>query len=154
MRRLSGYVLVGSMLAGSMVAGLTLTGLTLTGLMLAGPVFASDVPVEVSKLDGSRITLHIYPFLKPNELQTLRLVATNRQALQVFVPSDKTHYSALALAPEDGFLKDGVPTDTAVALGDFPDAATAAAKTKAACDAKRAKKGKSCVTVLEIGPAK
>ncbi len=125
----------------------------LVGLMFAGLASAGDVPVEVSKLDGSQIKLHVYPFLKADDLKTLRVVATNSQALQVFVPGNKAHYSALSLAPADGFLTDGVPAATAIALSDLPDAATAAKKTKAACDAKRGKKGKPCVTVLEIGPA-
>lgn len=124
------------------------------GVALCGSAFAQDVPVEVSKLKGQQITLHVYPFLKEDELKTLRLVARNPDALAVFVPGDKKHYSALALTPDDGFMKDGAPTDTASALGDFPDAATAAKAVTEACDAKRAKKTAPCVTVLEIGPAR
>lgn len=120
----------------------------------AGLARAEDVPVEVSTLDGAQITLHVYPFLKDQELQTLRLVATNAQALAVFVPGDKSHYSALSLAPDDGFLVDGTPAASAVALSDLPDAASAAKASRAACDEKRGKKGKPCVTVLEVGPAK
>lgn len=131
-----------------------LMGLAVTLAVMGQAAWAEDVPVEVSTLDGQQITLHVYPFLKPDELKTLRLVATNSQALQVFVPSDKTHYSALALAPSDGFLQDGAPAVTAIALSDFPDAAAAAKAVTEACDAKRGKKGEPCVTVLEVGPAK
>ncbi|MBI1171209.1 hypothetical protein GC209_07390 [bacterium] len=130
-----------------------LAAMAVLGSVWANGALAGDVPVEVSKLDGSKITLHVYPFLKPDELKTLRVVAKNRQALQIFIPGDKAHFSAMALAPDDGFMKDGAPVETAVALSDLPDAATAAANARAACDAKRGKKGKPCVTVLEVGPA-
>ena len=132
------------------------SGWTLAGVLVAQAALAGDVPVEVSKLDGAEVTLHVYPFLKDEELRTLRLVATNRDALSVFLPSkDKTHFGALALSPDDGFVINGAPADTAVALSDFPDAATAAKATVDACNAKRAKSAKKpCVTVLEVGPAK
>lgn len=124
------------------------------GLVMAcaGAAIAGDVPVEVNTLDGAQITLHLQPFLTKQDLQTLRLVATNSQALAVFVPGDKTHFSAMALAPNDGFLKDGAPTSTAIALSDFPDAAAAAKAVTEACDAKRGGKGAPCVLVLEVGP--
>lgn len=131
-----------------------LLGWVLAGSLAAGAVYAGDVPVEVNKLAGSQVTLHVYPFLTEEELRTLRLVATNRDALSVFLPSkDKTHFAALALAPDDGFLTDGAPASTAIALGDFPDAAAAAKATIDACDAKRAKDTAPCVAVLEVGPA-
>lgn len=135
------------------VFGTVLIGAIVAGATLASTVWAGDVPTEVNKLQGAQITLHVYPFLKPDELKTLRLVSTNAQALAIFVPGDKKHYSAMALAPDDGFLKDGTPVDTAVALSDFADPATASAAAKKACDDKRAKKGKACVIVLEVGPA-
>jgi hypothetical protein len=129
-----------------------LLGLGLVMGMVAGTAFAKDVPVEVSTLEGTQITLHVHPFLTDPDLQVLRQVASNPQALAVFVPGDKSHYAAMALAPKDGFLKDGAPTETAIALSDFPDAAAAAKAVTEACDAKRGKKGKPCVIVLEIGP--
>lgn len=131
-----------------------LLGLGLVGVLVAGHALASDIPVEVGKLEGQQVTLHVYPFLKEDELKTLRLVATNSQALQVFITGDKAHFSALALAPADGFIKDGQPAETASAIGDLPDAAAAAKAAIAACDAKRNGKGKDCVVVLEVGPAK
>ncbi len=134
------------------VLGCGLAGVIMGCVFMGGAAFAKDVPVEVGTLDGAQITLHIYPFLKDADLQILRQVATNSQALAVFVPGDKSHYSAMALAPDDGFLKDGAPVDTAIALSDFPDAATAAKAATDACDAKRGKAAKPCVVVLEIGP--
>ena len=127
-------------------------GLGMALMAAALSAAAKDVPVEVSTLDGAQVTLHVYPFLKDGDLQILRQVATNSQALAVFVPGDKAHFSALALAPSDGFLKDGAPADTAIALSDYPDAAAAAKAVTEACDAKRGKAGKACVVVLELGP--
>lgn len=118
--------------------------------MMAQTAGAAEVPVEVSKLAGQQITLHVYPFLQDSDLKTLRLVATNKQALQLFVTTKG--YSAIAVSPDEGFAPGGAPAPSAVAIGDFADAATAATEATKACDAKR--KGKApCVVVLEVGPA-
>ncbi len=75
-------------------------GWVLASALIGGAAMAEDVAVEVSVLDASQVTLHLFPFLKDDDLRTLRLVATNRDALSVFVPSkDATHFAALALAP-------------------------------------------------------
>jgi hypothetical protein len=129
-------------------------GWALAGGVLGGAVLAQDVPVEVSVLDASEVSLHLYPFLKTDELATLRLVATNRDALSVFVPAkDASRFAALALSPADGFLQDGAPAATAVALSDFPDAQAAATAALGACDTKRDPATAPCVVVLEVGPA-
>ncbi len=126
----------------------------LIAALIGGVALAQDAPVEVSILDASQVTLHLYPFLKEDELTTLRLVATNREALSVFLPSkDASHFAALALAPADGFLQDGAPAPTAAALSDFPDAQSAAIAVLAACDALRDPNSAPCVVVLEVGPA-
>jgi len=129
-------------------------GWAVVGALIGTLAFGQDVKVEVSVLDASQVSLHLYPFLKDEDLRTLRLVATNRDALSVFVPSkDASHFAALALAPSDGFLQDGAPAETAIALSDFPDAQAAAVATLAACDAKRDPATDPCVVVLEVGPA-
>ncbi len=128
--------------------------LGMASALMGGAATAQDVPVEVSTLDASQVTLHLYPFLKPEELATLRLVATNRDALSVFLPSkNASHFAALALAPADGFLQDGSPAGSASALSDFASADAAAAAALADCDAKRDQKTPPCVVVLEVGPA-
>ncbi|MEI6097940.1 MAG: hypothetical protein WCS20_06500 [Alphaproteobacteria bacterium] len=127
------------------------------GLVLAlgaRGALAQDVPVEVSKLAGQQIKLHVYPFLSEADLTTLRFVAKNKEALKLFITAKG--YSALAVAPEEGFAPGGAPAPSAVALGDFADPATAAAEVVKACDAKRKGKAKgkpACVVVLEVGPA-
>lgn len=117
---------------------------------MATAATAQDVPVEIGKLSGQQITLHVYPFLTKDDLKTLRFVAKNKEALKLFITSKG--YSALAVAPDEGFAPDGMPAPSAVALGDFADAATAATEAAKACDAKR-KGTKACVVVLEVGPA-
>lgn len=119
-------------------------------LASAGSAQAQDVPVEVSTLAGQQVTLHLYPFLTASDLQTLRLVATNKQALQLFITSKG--YSAIAVAPDEGFAPGGAPAPSAMAIGDFADAATAAAAATKGCDDKR-KGNEACVVVLEVGPA-
>ena len=56
-------------------------GWGLAAALTGGVALAEDVQVEVSILDASQVTLHLYPFLKAEELATLRLVATNRDVL-------------------------------------------------------------------------
>lgn len=126
-----------------LVAGLVLA------LGLAGPALA-EVPMETAKLKGQAITLHVHPFLTEQELQTLRLVMTNRQALALFITSKG--FSAIAVAPEEGFIRDNAPVKSAVAIGDFGSADEAATAALAGCNAAR-KGGEACVIVLEVGPA-
>lgn len=110
----------------------------------------AEVTPEVSTLGASTVTFYPHPFLDETELATLRLVASNTDALALFVPSSKG-YAALALSPEDGFMNEGAPAVSAVAIADLPDAAAAAAAALQGCDEKRI--GKSdCVIVLEVGP--
>lgn len=122
------------------------------GVLAASGAMAQEVPTEVSKLAGQKITLHLQPFLTETELSTLRLVATNRQALKLFVTSPKG-YAAIAVAPKEGFIRDGSPVGSATAIGELPDAASAAAAAMKGCDAVR-KGGAPCVVVLEVGPGR
>jgi hypothetical protein len=119
--------------------------------IIAADVIAADaIPVETAELGKSVITLHLHPFLNEEELSLLRVIMTSKEALAVFLPGSKGH-SALSMAPEDGFIRAGVPTPTATALADFADAETARADTLRVCDS--ARKGKTpCVVVLEIAP--
>ncbi len=120
-------------------------------LLAAAPLAAQTVPVETSTLGTSAITLHLHPFLTEEELTTLRLVMTNEQALSLFVPG-KLGHAALAVSPDDGFIRVGAPMGSATAVADLPDAAAAATAALAGCDA--AKQGEApCVVVLEIAPA-
>ncbi len=122
----------------------------MASVALALPAVA-EVPTEVTSLSGSQVTLHLHPFLTEDELATLRLVATNEQALSLFVTSRKGN-AALAISESDGFIRDGQPAKSAIALADFESPEAARDATISGCDAVR--KGKSgCVVVLEVGPA-
>ncbi|MDP3264533.1 MAG: hypothetical protein U1E06_01330 [Tabrizicola sp.] len=120
-------------------------------LLAAAPLAAQTVPVETSTLGTSAITLHLHPFLTEEELTTLRLVMTNEQALSLFVPGTPGH-AALAVSPDDGFIRVGAPMGSATAVADLPDAAAAAAAALAGCDAAKQTEA-PCVVVLEIAPA-
>lgn len=120
-------------------------------LLGAALPLSAEVAPEVSTLGTSKVTLYPQPFLDADELAMLRLVASNPDALALFVPGG-SGYAALALSPEDGFLTEGAPAASAVAIADLPDAAQATAAALEGCDAKRI--GKSpCVIVLEVAPA-
>lgn len=125
--------------------------LALALTVAATATFADAVPVETGTLAGSVVTLHVLPSLKPNELQTLRLVLKNKQALAVFVP-DSSGFAALAISPTEGFIQDGAPVASAVALSGFKSAAEAADAADKACDKQKAKASAACVPVLEIAP--
>ncbi len=121
--------------------------------LLPGPSAAGNVPVESQVLGQSKVTLHVYPFLDPTELATLRLVMTSPPALALFLPKGTTAgYAAIAVAPGEGFLRGGKPVPSAVALGGLRDAATAATQATRACDARRKPGGAACVVVLEVAP--
>lgn len=123
----------------------------LVAVLVAGTAAAQDVPVETATLGASVITLQLHPFLTEEELATLRLVMSNEQALGLFVPQNQG-FAALAVSPDDGFIRVGAPMGSAVAVADLPDAATAEAAALQGCEA--AKQGNAaCVTVLEIAPA-
>ncbi len=132
-------------------AGLLMALVAGAGVALAGIAGAEEVPVETSMLGASAITLHLHPFLTEEELTTLRLVMTNEQALSLFVPG-KAGFAALAMSPDDGFIRAGAPMGSAIAVGDLPDAEAARTAALTACEG--AKQGAApCVTVLEIAPA-
>lgn len=119
-------------------------------LIAAGAGAQTAVPIESGTQGSVGITLHVHPFLAPEELSALRLVLTNEQALDLFVPKG-SGFAALAVSPEDGFIRDGALAASAQALGELPDAGAARAAATSACDALR--KGASpCVVVLEIAP--
>lgn len=121
-----------------------------SALCLSAPVWGQSVQTEVNELGNSRVTLHLHSFLKKDELQTLRVVATHEEALKLFVPGKKGH-AAIAAAPREGFIRNGVPVASAVALSELPDAATARNDVLAACNAAR-KGGTECVVILEVAP--
>lgn len=113
--------------------------------------FAQDVPVETTTLGVSSVTLHLHPFLTEAELATLRLVMTDEQALGLFAPGT-LGFAALAVSPDDGFIRDGAPMGSAVAVADLSDAVSARAAAMQGCEA--AKQGEAaCVVVLDIAPA-
>ena len=109
------------------------------------------VATETSTLGRTAITLHLHPFLTEEELGALRLVATNEQALSLFVPGT-AGYAALAVSPEDGFVRDGSLVVSAVARAGLPDAQAARTAAQADCDAAR-RGPMPCVVVLEVAPA-
>lgn len=123
----------------------------LAAVLWAGIAQAQDVPVETGVNGGSAVSLYLHPFLTPEEVSTLRVVASNEQALSLFVSSRSGH-AALAVSPEDGFVRSGAPVPSAVALGDLPDAAAARTAALAECDKLR-KGAAPCVVVLEVAPS-
>lgn len=125
-------------------------GLAVLGLV--GPVSAQDVPVEVKTLGKQQITLHLHDFLTEEERATLQVVASNEEALALFVTRPGRH-AAIAVSPREGFIRNGQPVASAVALSDLRDAETARKDAIADCGAAK-KSGPDCVIVLEVAPAR
>ncbi|MBL4927119.1 hypothetical protein [Fuscibacter oryzae] len=134
---------------------MSLRAITILSLtLLAAPALAQTATVETAKLGKSQVTLTAHSFLTPEELQTLRLVMTNKQALSVFLPGKPANFSALAVSPSEGFIRGGKPVASAAAVADLPDVDTARLNALQSCDKARAKASEPCVVVLEVGPAK
>ncbi len=122
------------------------------GLVLATASLATaqDIETEQYQLDGVEVTVLAHTFLSEEEIMTLRLVGQNRDALALFVP-EGAGFAALAIAPAEGFVRDGVPVDSAIAIAGLEDIETARASALEACDAARAA-GPDCVVALEVAP--
>ena len=113
---------------------------------------AQDVPTEVQTLGTTQVTVHLHPFLTAEELATLRVVATNEQALALFVTRPGRH-AAIAVAPAEGFVRGGQPVASAVAMSDLPDTDRARAAALEGCETQR-KSGPACVVVLDVAPVR
>lgn len=122
---------------------------TLT-LASIGTATAQEVPTERYHMDGVEISVLAHGFLLEDELMTLRLVGQNRDALALFVP-EGPGYAALAIAPAEGFVRDGVPVDSAIAMSGLQDLESARAAALHACDDAR-QTDDSCVIALEVAP--
>ena len=130
---------------------ITTLGLTTfaAAVMLGAPTRA-EVATETATLGEFNVTMYVQPFLTEEDLAILRMVLTSQDALALFVP-EPNGFAAMAASPDDGFVKDGVPSVSVVALGGLPDAATASADAVEGCQ--KAKQGTAdCVVILEIAP--
>ncbi len=124
--------------------------LAILAALVAGAAGAQQVPTERLVLGDARITIHLHPFLTDEGRDLLRLVGENPDALALFRPSGTGH-AALALAPGDGLLRDGVQAPSAKAVADLPDPESARVAARDACDAARSG-GPACVIALEVAP--
>ena len=128
-------------------------------LALSGALMATAASAEVRResatLAGRQVTLHLHSFLTEDERTTLQLVMTNAQALAVLAPAGASakDYTALALSPDEGFIREGAPVNSAQALSGLADPITARSAAEAECNRRRAKGAAACVTVLEVEPA-
>jgi hypothetical protein len=120
-------------------------------LTLATPALSQSVPTEVSRLGGQQVTLHLHPFLTADELAMLRVVASNDQALAVFITTPGRH-AAMALAPDEGFVRGGQPVTSAFAISDLQTPEDARTGALEGCERAR-RAGPACVVVLEVAPA-
>lgn len=120
------------------------------GLAVAGVAQAQQVPVEVHTLGKQQVKVHQHAWLTAEEVATLKLVATNEQALALFVTRPGRH-AAIAVAPAEGFIRNGQPVASAVAISDLPNAPAARVAALEGCE-KAKSKGAACVVVLEVAP--
>jgi hypothetical protein len=118
-------------------------------LACVGATGAQAADVETFQLDGAEVRVFAHAFLTEEELMTLRVVGQSPDALALFVT--EAGFAALAVAPDEGFVREGMPVDSASALSglETEDAASAAALD--ACNAARTG-GAECVLVLQVAP--
>lgn len=96
------------------------------------------------------VVVHALPFLSDEELATLKLVGQNQEALALFLP-EGVRFGAMAVAPADGFIRNGIPVDSASAISDLPDLGAARSAALSQCNAARSG-GPACQIALEIIP--
>lgn len=128
-----------------------LRGAALACLLSASGVLAQGAPVETTVLGASKVALHLHGFLTAEDLATLRFVASNPDGLGLFIQNG-ARFAAIALAPEEGFLRGGQPVPSATAISDLPDSQTAREAAVARCNEMRQTKT-PCVVTLEVSPA-
>lgn len=119
------------------------------GLSLAGMANAEG-PVETETLRAGNIavTLHLHAFLTDAERDALRQLGSSAEAMRTFL-GDTDGFAAIAVSPEEGFIRNGMPVESAVALSQLPDAEAARSNARAACEENAAG---TCVVVLEAAP--
>jgi len=115
-----------------------------------GALAQTGVAVETVRIDSLVATLHLHPFLREDELSILRGMASLPEVLAAFAGGGGG-FAALAVSPVEGFLRDGLPTNSAIAMAQFADIATARATVVAACTEASATRA-PCVVVLEVAP--
>lgn len=115
-----------------------------------GAAQAAEVKTEVSHNGDSQVRVFVRDFLSAEELATLRVVASNKQALELFVKSNKG-FAAMAASPVEGVVRNGKPVASAVAIADLPDQAAAHSAALKACNAAKKATG-DCVIVLDVAP--
>lgn len=119
-------------------------------LALGGASMAVAQEVERNQLGNLNVDLHVHSFLSEEELMTLRIVTQSAETLAVLVPEGST-IAALAVAPDEGFIRDGMPVESATAIRDLPSLAQAREDAVQACNAARSG-GAECVVILEVSP--
>ena len=120
-------------------------------LLLAGVMLPAQAEqAERYEVQGSEVTLFLHPFLSEEETMTLRIIGQSPDALSVFLP-EGGQFAALAVAPEEGFIRDGMPVESAVAIGNLPDMDDARSAALDGCNEARSSEV-ACEIVLEISP--
>lgn len=121
-------------------------------LAAAGATIAGAEQGATTRFELPQVEIVVYelPFLSNEELETLKLVGQNEDALALFLP-EGARFGAMAVAPEDGFIRNGMPAESATAVSDLPDLGAARSAALAQCDAARSG-GPACQIALEIIP--
>jgi hypothetical protein len=119
------------------------------GMALAGALGVQAAEVETFQLDGVEVRVFAHDFLTEEEIMTLRLVGQNPDALALFVTD--AGFAALAVAPDEGFVRGGMPVASASALSGLDSAEAASAAALDACNAARTG-GAECVLVMDVAP--
>lgn len=117
----------------------------------AGMAAAEAPPAETAEIGAARVTVHGWEFLSAEEMAALKLVLVNEEALKLFVPEGQGGHAAMAMSPDDGFIREGALVPSAVAIAGVASAEEAATAAVAACEAAR-KGTAACVVVLEVAP--
>ncbi len=131
-------------------AAVTMAAVLVAG-MAPGIAGAQSAPTEVSRLGGAEVTRHMHNFLDAEERAFLEVITSAPEALEVLLGGAPDGHAAMAVAPGEGLIRDGMPVDSAHAVAGLGNAAAARAAAQEGCDAAR-QSGPACVVVLEVAP--
>lgn len=100
--------------------------------------------------DSAEVRLTLPDALSAEDRSMLEIIAATPDVLATMLDTAAGH-AAIALAPGEGMIQDGVPPASATALGGLPNAESARREALQRCEEAR-RGGPACVVVLEVAP--
>ena len=124
--------------------------LLLAASLAALPALVAAQQTQTFTHDAAEVRLTLPDTLSEEDRSLLEIIAATPDVLATMLDTAAGH-AAIALAPAEGMIRDGVPPESATALGGLPNADAARREALRMCEAAR-RDGPACVVVLEVAP--